>query len=110
MPKTRYSGGQIKWGDLIQTICCGGLKTSKPHSGVPWFIIPYSGVIVIYSAEGIHSGARSYVLRRAREMPQSGMSTSTSTRAHMKPKACAKHSCREEVRSVCEPYGHGRKR
>ena len=39
------------------TICCGGLKTSKPHSGVPGFIIPYSGVIVIYSVEVIHSGA-----------------------------------------------------
>ena len=61
IPKTRYSGGQIKWGDLIQTICCGGLNSPKPHSGVPGLANPYSGVysdtayyIVI---EVIHSGA-----------------------------------------------------
>ena len=44
MPKTRYSGGQIKWGHLLMTICCGGLKTSKPHSGVTVLANPYSGV------------------------------------------------------------------
>ena len=44
MVETTYSGGQIKWGHLLMTTCCGGLKTSKPHSGVPGPIIPHSGV------------------------------------------------------------------
>ena len=44
VPKTRYSGGQIKWGHLLMTICCGGLKSPKPHSGVPWPTVPHSGV------------------------------------------------------------------
>ena len=79
-PKTTYSGGQIKWHHLLMTTCCGGLKTPKPHSGVPGPTIPHSGVIVVHSAEVIHSGARSYVPRRANEF-------TISTRAHMKPEA-----------------------
>ena len=80
MVKTRCSGGQIKWGHLSKTTCCGGPKTPEPHSGVTVVINPYSGVIVVYSAEVIHSGARSYVPRRANEF-------TISTRAHMKPEA-----------------------
>jgi hypothetical protein len=47
MLKTRYSGGQIKWGHLIMTTCCGGLKPRISYSGVPGIANPYSGVIVV---------------------------------------------------------------
>ena len=52
VPKTRYSGGQIKWHHLLMTTCCGGLKSPEPHSGVPWPTIPHSGVIVVIQCRG----------------------------------------------------------
>ena len=49
---TRYSGGQQNPTIYSVTTCCGGLKSPKPHSGVPGCTNPYSGVIVVIQYRG----------------------------------------------------------
>ena len=76
------------------------------YSGVWWL---YSGVFAIQRVQDDHifkrafdQGPQSYVLRHAK-------SETFCIRAHMKPKACAKHSYRDRRTLNASQYGHDRK-